>query len=642
MPDDLLISPYRMDRGSLVNALENETRLVPKPVAAVNSITIRKLIELHGAGLPHAVRRPVLSAPVVELSANPLPVPPPDNDAGDPVMPNFPSPTSRPAPPPPPAPSPGAPRPDPAIVTWGLYALQTYRQDWKPTGYGPGDLSYTTSLLPGEEITLEVKTSETSVAQQDREDTTEERNLSDIKSTDAASNEISKQAERKSHEEMSAGASYGGFGFSAEVKGGWSNDARAANATTSKRARERCEQAASERRSTQKTRVTLSRTMASESKTTRRIRNINQAHTLHVNFFDLLQEYRVSMTLAETTLVLLGAEFSPSEVVYDGWSLGRLVQASQAETGIKRFLDYYGQTPYRLLREHWTRPLYDAAFVELDWAGDSDARVPPEARADFVSSMLRWVRPVPGWFVADEMGVFRWAYEVVPGAEEAVLRYLYTFVPYSAQQFVARAKVDRHAPEAIELVSALFVRATGHLATDTAMMTPILARTLAERDMAIAPADRILAEGPFKGALLRAQPPSSANASSPTVDGVASDLVESLLRGLAEVRKDVNVEIDAWTVTTPTHSQYVDLSLGAVSGAEDYFELQRQFDLELKRNEIAKLRAETRRLDAETDLLESGRPRSSVVIENPAGNTALNVSLDLASSPAKVAVARTP
>ena len=50
-------------------------------------------------------------------------------------------------------------------------------------GYGLGELIYTVSLVPDEELTLELKTWETSKTQQDREETIDQKNVSDIKDT---------------------------------------------------------------------------------------------------------------------------------------------------------------------------------------------------------------------------------------------------------------------------------------------------------------------------------------------------------------------------------------------------------------------------------------------------------------------------
>src|SRR4051794_19420353 len=56
------------------------------------------------------------------------------------------------------------------LFDWDLFLILKYQQKWTPAGYGLGDLIYTVSLLPNEELTLELKTWETSKTQQDTED----------------------------------------------------------------------------------------------------------------------------------------------------------------------------------------------------------------------------------------------------------------------------------------------------------------------------------------------------------------------------------------------------------------------------------------------------------------------------------------
>jgi hypothetical protein len=81
------------------------------------------------------------------------------------------------------------------IFNWDLFLILKYEQRWTPDGYGLGELIYTVSLVPDEELTLELKTWETSKTQQDREETIDQKNVSDIKDTSTNSSEVSETRE---------------------------------------------------------------------------------------------------------------------------------------------------------------------------------------------------------------------------------------------------------------------------------------------------------------------------------------------------------------------------------------------------------------------------------------------------------------
>jgi hypothetical protein len=102
---------------------------------------------------------------------------------------------------------------------------------------------------------------------------------------------------------------------------------------------------------------------------------VNQAHTLNVNYFEVLSEYEITLTPYQAALVVLGAEpnlGAPSG--YTTWtepseslSIGHLIRLSQSAAWIQHFVDVYGVSPVKILRTYWAAPLYDAALVELEW-----------------------------------------------------------------------------------------------------------------------------------------------------------------------------------------------------------------------------------------------------------------------------------
>lgn len=133
--------------------------------------------------------------------------------------------------------------------------------------------------------------------------------------------------------------------------------------------------------------------------------------------------------------------------------------------------------------------------------------------------------------------------------------------------------------------------------------------------------DRIASAGPFKGITTAA------------FAGAVTDFVRDVGAKLAEVR-DVTNPVQSWSATIPTQGVYADLTLGICSGAEDYLEIQRQFDLETRKLEIEKLRCEIEKMKLENLRLQSGEP--ALVIQSDAAKTSLNLSFGEPATSVKI------
>src|SRR2546425_630979 len=277
--EGVTIKPFKIER--VCEPKPDIQQLVLKEVDTTESVYTRTLVHLKDASLPHSVSdsNEARWRKVFQWSRGGDGVPPLP-DGGD---------TSTPSP----EPLPGGGRAGagrdtgtdgrpPVIVTWGLYLMLRYRQDWRPSGYGLGELLYAISLMPNEELTLEVKTWETSKTQQDTEQEVSERFVSDIKSASSNTKESTTEDQTKTHESVDAKAGYSGFGFSASVEAQWSQDVNNMQKDFHKQTQENSQQTTNEYRATRKVKMTVSRESGSESKTTRKIKNINQAHTLNV------------------------------------------------------------------------------------------------------------------------------------------------------------------------------------------------------------------------------------------------------------------------------------------------------------------------------------------------------------------------
>ena len=505
------------------------------------------------------------------------------------------------------------------VIHWDLFLILKYRQDWKPSGYGLGNLVYTTSLLPNEETTLELKTWETEKRLEEVTAGVDTKNTTDIKSVSSESSDVTNKVETKEHEYVDAKAGYSGFGFSASVSAGWSQDVGTMNQDVAKQAQERTEAASNEQKSSRTVKMALSRESGSESKTTRKFKNINQAHTLNVNFYGVLKEYEVSFALYDVCLVLLGAKvfirnpayFQSAKCTFPALddksktiSYGELIHAIRDAEWVELFTETYGISPIQILREAWSLPLKKGAMGVREWWKTDP--ITDQERAHFQNTMLRYVRPTSAWVEPDGTGQLRWAYEIIPGREVEALKYLYQFVPYSPAQIVgiltSKGLETEHALKAV-----LGIKAGGSISVNVPRSTVVRA------------------VGPFNGIAVD-------TFSRETLPAWVKHITDELDEAKKTIgRVKVNGK-DHRKVTLPTQGVYADLTLGVCSGAEDYYEIQRQFDLESKKLEIEKLKLEVQKLTLANQRFEQGKPCSDIVIENAPDSSSLQVNVGLTPS----------
>jgi hypothetical protein len=552
------------------------------------------------------------------------------------------------------------------IFNWDLFLILKYEQKWSPAGYGLGELLYTVSLLPDEELTLELKTWETSKSQQDTEDSTDQRNVSDIKDTSTNSSEVSQTGETTTNTSVNGKAGYSGFGFSASIEAGWSQNVKDTQAQTAKQARDRSQQATSEYKASHKVKLAVSREQGSESKTTRKMKNINRAHTLNVNYYEVLNRYEVSLTLSEVPLAILGPEADlASEVLIadeqihpmprtiamlpqgtppkfhfpdfppivigpaidigpdsppppsqpppttQTLTLGRLIRYSQSPAWVGAFIDENGFSPIKLLYQLWSEQLYLGAVPAADVL---TGPITDEDRSAFRDGVLQFVRPIDGWVASDETGKIRWGYEVTPGKESDLLQFLYPRLPNSATELTSRiAGAGTDSGSASQLVAHRFAEATEAVLARASVRLSRgtqAPQAVARIEMPKIQTDRIASAGYFKDkpvTVFREELPA---------------FIDDVIHQLDDVR-DVENPIETWQAILPTQGVYADLTLGVCSGAEDYLEIQRQFDLEQRKLEVEKLKCEIDKLKLETQRLQNGEP--GLVIDSNATQTSLNL-----------------
>lgn len=204
-----------------------------------------------------------------------------------------------------------------ANQTWAFGQKVEYRQEWRHEGFTLGELVSSLSLLPNEELTLEVSSWQRTKSEIENETVQEEK-------------ERLEREQRRTDEETATNeaASQNGWTVSASGSISYGPASAAVSASASGSVERRTEQ--SERHVVEATtkatnelslrravKMTQSAESGSENRTTRRIKNPNACHTVTFNFFQIVKLYDVQLRLDNDSPVILLPALFP-EVYSDG------------------------------------------------------------------------------------------------------------------------------------------------------------------------------------------------------------------------------------------------------------------------------------------------------------------------------------
>jgi len=443
-----------------------------------------------------------------------------------------------------------------------------YRQEWKPNGYGLGDIITSITLLPNEELTFEVKTWETSKTQQDTSESLESKNISDVKAEKTGVSEILDDYMEKTHHQFDAHASakWGWGKCSADY--GYSNDVAEQHKTLSKSSQDLIQRSTNEITCKKTIKMTVSREFGSDEKTTRRIKNINQCRTLNAMFYQVLKEYEVTIYVDKINMLLFG----PS-AFKESWDYN----IGMAERGM---LDLEGNMVVQLKEQ------------PLDWNGDYfqmnvSPHVIPRPDAVQINSVNQ-----------AEMVIY--AYEIIPGfvggypkGMRDLLDFLYGYISTSSPpkhmkniEIVKEVDIQGGTKRITPWTNTMFIPITHYLSDVALEEFPLKIRTINEK------------------------------------------IIDDFLIAIKEVGKSQS----SWRSTIPTHGIYAETLLGMCSGCEDYYEIQRQLELESKNLEIEKLKIEVERLKILNERSKQEPYGSNIVIKNPPQDSALRLGIGMRSA----------
>lgn len=430
-----------------------------------------------------------------------------------------------------------------------------YCQQWKPSGYGLGELISSISLLPNEDLTLEVKTWETSKTQQDKNEQLDSKNISDVKVEKSDVREILDDYQEKTKHKFDAHASATWGWGSASANYGFSNDVQQQHKTLSKVAKDIARKSVNEISSKRSIKMSVSREKGAQDKTTRKIKNINQCRTLNVNHYQVLREYKVSMSLDSTKMLLFGPW-----VYKDTW-------------------DNY---------KKWGWNLESILMEALE-------KQPLDSNGTYFQSQVApHVIPRPEAVRITNEGRPRaiFAYEIIPAVMRGLLDYLFSYLcPNSPPPHMGTLEILKQKDYIQKKQEAL-----DSFALDESVMFVPLVHFLSD-------------------------------VASEKIEEQLDSVAERIVTDYSTVADDVGNVLTEWYETIPTHGIYAETLLGLCSGCEDYFEVQRQFDLETKQLQVELLRLKAERLGLENSLLEQGKSLSTISITDPTDKTKININV---------------
>jgi hypothetical protein len=188
---------------------------------------------------------------------------------------------------------------------WFIGQVLRYKQEWRPAGFGLGELIKSFSLLPLEETTLELTVWEKTKSEIEKIEDEDTKKEAEESSKRNDSKEITDESTEKHGWHVEASGSIG-FGIgSASMSAGAEGSSESHAKSMKAEAKEKTKSTSSSISQKRSVKIGSATESGSENKTIRIIKNTNRCHTVTYNFFQLLKIYDLIMTLEDAPLALL-------------------------------------------------------------------------------------------------------------------------------------------------------------------------------------------------------------------------------------------------------------------------------------------------------------------------------------------------
>jgi hypothetical protein len=198
------------------------------------------------------------------------------------------------------------------IQQWLFGQKIEYTQEWRHNGFTLGELVSSMSLLPNEELTIEVSSWQRTKSEISQETDDTRRTLLEQENKQTDEQNTINEAATNSGWNVSATGSVSFGPASASMSASYSENTSQRSEQTERSMRESTAKAANEVSSRRAMKITQTTEAGSEQTTTRRIKNPNTCHTLTFNFFQIVKIYDIQLRLENDALTIMLPGIFPS------------------------------------------------------------------------------------------------------------------------------------------------------------------------------------------------------------------------------------------------------------------------------------------------------------------------------------------
>jgi hypothetical protein len=239
-----------------------------------------------------------------------------------------------------------------SISKWMFGQKIEYLQEWRHDGFTLGDLISSISLLPNEELTLELSTWQKTKTEAQQETDEDSRTIleNQIRTSDERS--VTNEAAVSNSWSVSASGSlsFGPVSASADVSASGNTEQRTENAE--KHLSDATRKATNEISMRRAIKLTQTAEAGSEQRTTRRIKNPNSCHTVTYTFFQIIRLIDVQLRLANDAPMIILPGLFPDKTS-DGKQVEIPYSAVESFTSPAVFLTQFFEIDRDISQEIW-------------------------------------------------------------------------------------------------------------------------------------------------------------------------------------------------------------------------------------------------------------------------------------------------
>ena len=188
---------------------------------------------------------------------------------------------------------------------WRFGQKAEYRQEWRHEGFTLGPLVSSISLLPNEELTLEVSSWQRTKSEVSQMEESEEKSRQEREQRRTDEESVTNDATANEGWQVSASGSASAGPASASVSAGYSSTTSQRTEGTERHINEATRKATNEVSLKRAVKMTQTAEAGAEQKTVRKVKNPNACHTVTFNFFQVVKLFNVQLRLENDAPTLM-------------------------------------------------------------------------------------------------------------------------------------------------------------------------------------------------------------------------------------------------------------------------------------------------------------------------------------------------